>query len=229
VKLGSWNEKDNPDLPRAQVLADARAVAKRFRGANIIGGQEFGDVSDHDAVRKAFGRRWGQLFLHRQTPIIFNRIWYRVLACSWHKTHDGIEDITPVRGWSEGSFRNRFRPRLAPFWFLCTHCISKPGDSTQRAELHAHHIELMRERIRLLLDRDGRDIFVVGDFNVTKTPHLHDDQVVLHHHWLDHIIYIPGPNGNRIELKRRFTMHAPLHTDHQPIGVRVALSRKATA
>jgi hypothetical protein len=223
--LGSWNEKDNPDLPDWQVRSDARRIKRRFRGASIIGCQEIGERADHRSLASAFGLRWGRFPKNEATPILFNRFRFRLLEHSYIRCHSGIRAITPHRGYAKARFAIRRRWRLRPFRVYATHCISKPTTSMERARLWAKHIDILRADIAVAA-LAGEDIFVVGDFNKKKPPHLHPRQVVLKSHWVDHIIWIPGTAGNRVRAKDVFVMREPLFTDHKPIGVVLDLENK---
>lgn len=224
MKLLTWNEKDNPDLPAWQVLADARTVKRRARGASIIGGQEFGEKADHNAIDRAFGRRWSHTPRIQATPLIWNKRRFGLLDMGWVKTHGGVAHVTPHRGFTWGLFKQRWRLRLEPFYVYNTHLISKPYLSAARDAMWDRHLHKMRAHIALK-HATGRDIFVVGDFNRKTVPNLHPDQILLTTHWLDHIICIPGANGNRIRVNGKFVVRG-VYTDHAPIGVNLGLYRR---
>lgn len=227
IKIGTWNERDNPDLPDRQVRSDARRVKARFRGASIIGCQEIGEAQDHRALHEVFGVRWRQVAKGQATPLLFNAIRFQLLARAYVQTHGGIAHVSPHRGYVKGLFSVPLPNSIAPWWVYNTHLISKPGSSAERLRLWRKHIRMMREDIADQ-HRDGRDIFVTGDFNVTRAPLLHNDQRVLAHHWLDSIIYIPGTVGNRVKVLDTFHVLGDLFTDHRPIGVTLRIEPRST-
>lgn len=225
MKIGSWNERDNPDLPDRQVRSDARRVARRFDGPSIIGCQEIGETQDHRALHDVFGPEWAQVGKARATPILYHRTRFTLLDHAYVRTHGGIAGITPTRGFVKALFRHRLRPWLAPFWVYNTHLISKPSTSGQRLTLWQHHLDVMRADIKTEIPL-GLDVLITGDFNRRTTPVLHATQHQLAHHWLDHIIWIPGTH-NTVRLEESFTMHADLFTDHKPIGATLDVSGKS--
>lgn len=228
MRLVTWNEKNEPDLPPWQVRSDCQSMARLVgRGATIIAGQEFEDRSDRAALEEAFP---GWLVEGAYpVPLLANPRYFEVLASGYELAHGGRAGISPHRGFSWMLTRRRFRPRVRPFVTVGTHMVS--GAWTDGHEAQAWRRDRWREHHAKLAafvaqqNTKGRDVFVLGDMNRTAyDPKTITAQArTLAHHGLDHIVYAPA-DGLRIRNASGRTIRERLYTDHLPVVAEVALT-----
>lgn len=226
MKIGTWNEKDNPDLPAWMVVEDAREMADWFTpGAYLLGLQEFAEHADRQAALAAFGPS-AALAGHLPecaTPILYNTARFRMLATDYVRAHGGKAGVSPHRGWQWGLF-DLIDTDTDPFDVFATHFVSKRWLSVWRMRQWRRHRRLLSAA---LLDHPERGKLILGDFNVRNPPKLHPRQVVLAHEFVDAVIWIP-PTADTDEdatLVKRGQFLVKLHSDHDGVGVRARLRR----
>lgn len=228
MRLVTWNEKNYPDLPHAQVVEDCRRMARLFgRGPTIIGGQEFGEAQDAAALEGAFSG-W-QVVGKYPTPILLNPRFFRVLDAGHRRTHGGMPKVSPERGFSWVLVQRRRRPRVRPFVVVNTHYVSgawsrspKRDQEWRRDRWREHHAELSAFIVQQ--NAAGRDAYLLGDMNRRgiDPATFTGAAVTLAEHSLDYVILCPAEPRRVGDVTAR-VVRDHLHTDHLPVVAEVPL------
>lgn len=231
MRLVTWNEKNEPDLPPHQVESDCRTMARLIgRGATIIGGQEFEDRSDRASLERAFPAF--TVAGAYPVPLLLHSRYFRVIKDGYVVTHGGLRGVSPHRGFSWALSERRYRPLIKPFVAVASHYVSgawTPGHTAQawrRDRWREHHSILTAFIARQ--NSVGRDVFLMVDANRVdyEAKSITATSRTLARHGLDHIIYSPA-GGSRVKGVTGSTIRADLHTDHLPVVANLDLTARA--
>jgi hypothetical protein len=225
----SWNEKNNPDLPRAQVQHDAKyAAALKY---DLYAFQELGEKQDHEdfqAVLKPADFYW--LTPNRAISLALRKTKFDVHTAGYVLCHKGIAGVTPNRGfgWAIVSLKGSDKD----FCVIYTHTVSaawsdrKVKMKAKRKTLWNTHWHKMVDEFAQQKRAEGYSVILLGDLNRIKLPKLPSGWRVLSEHGLDHILWAPGKGSKtpRVKTLTKGKITHPLYTDHLPVWAKVTLT-----
>lgn len=227
MRIFTLNERDNPDLPDAQVREDFAKARRLMGGTRVIGGlQEIGDLKDHVNLRTQF-KGYTEIEPAQATPQVYTGRQFKVVVTKYFLAHNGKAGRSPHRGYQVTRFRFKLRPWIKPFIVINTHMVSHPEKDDWGQQKWDQHWAMMVEAVKTA-HSNGLDVFVTGDFNKVKLPSIHPAQKILNQHGLDHILFVPAPGkeGNNVLVVDRGYFNRGFHTDHPLVWVDVKVSKK---
>lgn len=229
MRLVTWNEKNKPDLAPDEVIFDCNKMAENFKSRDtIIGGQEFGEDADMISLTNAFSG-W-TLVGKGPIPMLLNPKYFKVLDSGYVKTHSGMPNISPERGFNWVLVKRLNRPTVKPFIVIDTHYVSGAFDASK--SMHDWRLLSWRTHHAILIkfvakqNAAGKDVFLMGDMN--KRNYLASDfgplAYILSAHGLDHILACPAKKKQFKKLNA-FAFMDFLFTDHKPTVAEFSLVR----
>ena len=213
------NIKNNPDLPRPQVVHDIDAV-RRLGG--VLLWQEIAEQDDRDDLRKVCpDTEWEHVGLEQEVPLSFWRENWQVLDHGTELLHPGKAHVSPSRYVQWAKVQRKGSPEVPPVVVMNTHYVSGAfSHAGQLAEdwrdkmwnvAHAAQSTLVQR----FLDQ-GLTVVGGGDFNRTGAW----EGFAPGHRWLvhggyDHLWTCEAPKGARVRLESTGTLGTDkLYTDH---------------
>jgi hypothetical protein len=229
MRAVTWNEKNNPDLPRAQVRHDARyAASLKF---DLYAFQELGEKQDHEDFKAVMpDRTFFWLTPNRAISLALRRSVFSVHKSGYVLCHKGIGGVTPNRGFGWALVTYKGVPEK--FCVIYTHTVSAAW-SERRVKMKAKRKQLWNLHWSKMLSfaedmrAEGYSVILLGDLNRVDLPKLLPGWRSLAHHGLDHILWAPGRRGGpKIKPKSltRGAIHKFLYTDHLPVWARFTLT-----
>lgn len=224
--LTTLNIKNNPDMPRRFVTADARYAKQlgRPRPWRVVLHQEIGEPEDHADVRATYGPAWQHVGVSTPNPLALTRTW-RVLEAGVEHLHGGLQKVSPSRmvTWAVVQPRRPHRA-VAPIVVTNAHYVSgafsHPG---QRGEEwrddhwnagHVIHGVLVRQ-----FNAEGLTVVGGGDLNRRgDIPDLSPTCWWVAAAGYDHLYVSEAKGGTRVRVRRTATHRAGLHTDHPAVS-----------
>lgn len=232
--IGSHNIKNNPDIPRADVVRCAEIIRQK---CIIAGLQEIGEGEDVEDVMTGLGPGWDIINESTPCPIVFKTSHVRLANSSElpagfhprgiHQFHKGNSTIpTPGRYETFGIFKLlEGSSNLAPFAVSNGHLINKawngkernPSILAKRKDYWYQGYDEWQWSVNTYR-RAGLTTIWMGDFNRLRngislfTPM----QATVASHGIDHMFVAKGrgPKANRYHVRPAKAKHINTPSDH---------------
>lgn len=215
------NERDNPDLPRVQVVEDFRTIERLDGDIYMI--NEVREIEDHEDLRKVFpDSEWYHPFLNMNAILIRKRK-FIIRNCTTRVFHPGEAGFTPKRYVNGVEYRRRHYPGLPWTAVTCGHLINRAWNGKEKdPAVEERRRELWRKGWRVWDDladeyyRRNISHFFGGDFNRLAVPKFRENQ-----QWINGEKDIIKIGAIQAPRRRRIRIHGEghvglgkLHTDH---------------
>ncbi len=210
MKVVTANIRNNPDMLRKKVKADAKTVS-RLGGVLLF--QEIGEAEDHADVKAALGPGFGYVHDNVEIPIAYRKSSWVLLDSDCVLMHKGKRMTSPNRYVSWVLLERRSNKQLV--CIMNTHFVSgawngtpKLNKSWRRARWQEHWKKM--SAIVGYFHSQGVTVIFGGDFNRLKVDRFHKSQRWVVNNGIDKIGILEGAVKVHIEHQSR---HA-LNSDH---------------
>lgn len=168
MKIGSFNVKNTPDIPRASVVKCGEIAGRQ--GAGIIGFQEIGQ-EDHQPLADGLGKHYRMLHPNIQIPIAYDIRKFACLSSGSQLMHEGLAGASPNRYISWGRFKSLQNVGMPAFIVMNTHMAVQKDNALKaqkwRIQMWEKHLRAMQQKVG---EWSNELVFVVGDFNPDHRP-----------------------------------------------------------
>lgn len=212
MRVVTANIRNNPDMLRKKVKADAETVS---RLAGVLLFQEIGEREDHVDVKAAIGTAFTYVHDDVEIPIAFKKDYWTLIDSDSVLMHHGKRMTSPDRYVSWVLLERRSTKRLV--CVMNTHFVSGAWNGNPklnkvwRRERWLEHWKKMQAIVNYFHSQ-GVTVIFGGDFNRLRVARFHPDQRWAVNHGIDKIGIVQAPGGARAKPVSSFR-HA-LNSDH---------------
>lgn len=212
MRVVTANIRNNPDMLRKKVRADAETVS-RLGGVLLF--QEIGEKEDHADVKAAIGTAFNYVNDNIAIPIAFKRSSWNLLDSDSVLMHKGKRMTSPDRYVSWVLLERRSNKELV--CVINTHFVSGAWNGTPklnkswRRERWLEHWKKMSAIVQYFHSQ-GVTVIFGGDFNRVKVEKFHKDQRWVVNGGIDKIGLLGADSGVRVNIIDT-TRHS-LNSDH---------------
>jgi len=191
MKIVTANIRNNPDMLRKKVKADAK-TASRYGG--VIFFQEIAEAEDHADVKAAIGDEFGYAHSGVAIPIAYRRDQWTLVDHGRIMTHGGKRLVSPNRYVTWVLLQSRDGKQVC---FMNTHFVSGAWNAKRklskewRQQMWQEHWLKMRGLIKTFADQNVTVIFG-GDFNRYRVARLHPRARWAFDSGIDKVGYVQG-------------------------------------
>ncbi|AVD99293.1 phosphoesterase [Streptomyces phage BillNye] len=212
MKVVTANIRNNPDMLRKKVKADAATVSGL---GGVLLFQEIGEPEDHTDVKAAIGTAFTYVHDNVEIPIAFRKSSWNLLDSDVVLMHKGKRMTSPNRYLSWVLLERRSNKQLV--CIMNTHFVSGAWNGTPklnkawRRERWLEHWKKMSSVVNYFHSQ-GVTVIFGGDFNRLRVGRFHQDQRWAVNRGIDKIGVLEGHGGVRVKLLGQ--SHHPLNSDH---------------
>jgi hypothetical protein len=221
MRIVTANIRNNPDMLRQKVKADAKIVS-RLGGVLLF--QEIGEREDHVDVKAAIGTAFTYVHEDIAIPIAFKKSSWVLLDSDSVLMHKGKRMTSPNRYVSWVLLERRSNKQLV--CIMNTHFVSGAWNGAPklnkawRRERWQEHWKKMSAIVGYFHSQ-GVTVIFGGDFNRVKVGKFHKDQRWVVNGGIDKIGILEAHGGVRVNIIDSYR-HA-LNSDHDAHGANLEL------
>ncbi len=212
MKVVTANIRNNPDMLRKKVRADASTVSKL---GGVLLFQEIGEKEDHQDVKAAIGTAFTYVHDNVAIPIAFKKSSWILLDSDSVLMHRGKKMTSPNRYVTWVLLERRSTKQLV--CVINTHFVSGAWNGTPklnkawRRERWLEHWKKMQAIVNYFHSQ-GVTVIFGGDFNRVKVEKFHKDQRWVVNGGIDKIGILEAKCGVRVNIIDSYR-HS-LNSDH---------------